>query len=383
MSPEQLEAYHPLNPRSPDSLDGRSDLYSLGVMLWELLHGERPFPDERVEEDWSITLDRMIERRQEQRTAEHPALPVSDGAARALQQVLERALAPDVGQRFQSGAEFARHLDLALDQRAWALMTDGNHGWRAVARRFPTTISIAGVLVPNMTAAAFNLWYNDRYIIGQLPGTEVIFWRIQTVINAIAFPFGVFWALRGVRGVYPAVLSRRPAGPEIRKRTLYGGLNAARVCMILWLVAGFAYPVMLSEFAGRIPLWAHLHFVLSLSLWGLVAAVYPFFSLTWLHIKAFYPPMIDLTDPTIAEDAPHLRSIRSWCEAAAVLSAVVPLLAVVILVATQSEARPAMLIAAAGGLGAFVVSSLTFRELREDLGTLLRVVQGDATDSRR
>src|SRR5262249_50776654 len=37
MSPEQLEAFHPSHDRLPDDLDGRADVYSLAVTLWELL----------------------------------------------------------------------------------------------------------------------------------------------------------------------------------------------------------------------------------------------------------------------------------------------------------------------------------------------------------
>src|SRR5262245_42183671 len=63
MSPEQAEALTPAHGRAVDSLDGRADIYSLAVTLWELLTGSRPFPDEPVTGDWPKTLAAVTARR--------------------------------------------------------------------------------------------------------------------------------------------------------------------------------------------------------------------------------------------------------------------------------------------------------------------------------
>ena len=39
--------------RGPEDLDGRADLYSLCIILWELLAGRRPFPEESLRGDWA------------------------------------------------------------------------------------------------------------------------------------------------------------------------------------------------------------------------------------------------------------------------------------------------------------------------------------------
>ncbi|HKB11890.1 MAG TPA: protein kinase [Vicinamibacterales bacterium] len=92
MSPEQIMGL--------DTIDGRSDVFSAGVVLYELLAGKRPF-----EGDTTPTIVMKI------LNAEAPALEALNGAvSQELAAVVARALAKDPAKRFSTATEFAREL---------------------------------------------------------------------------------------------------------------------------------------------------------------------------------------------------------------------------------------------------------------------------------
>ncbi len=95
MSPEQFMG-HPV--------DGRSDLFSCGVILYQLLTGEKPFTGEST-----TTIMYKVLR-------EEPVPPseLNLSLAPALDAVVKKALAKQPAQRFQNGKEFAQALRDAL-----------------------------------------------------------------------------------------------------------------------------------------------------------------------------------------------------------------------------------------------------------------------------
>jgi CHASE2 domain-containing sensor protein len=105
MSPEQLAGKR---------IDGRSDLFSLGVTLYQMLSGKLPFEGESMTQlMFAIANTPHPPIRQY-----NPALPAWVDA------VIDRALAKDFEKRFQTGAEFAEAIRQARRTSATAASAD-------------------------------------------------------------------------------------------------------------------------------------------------------------------------------------------------------------------------------------------------------------------
>ncbi|MFN7134753.1 MAG: serine/threonine-protein kinase, partial [Myxococcales bacterium] len=99
MSPEQAEGR---------DVDRRSDVYALGIVLFELLSGRHPYPGTTITE---ILRAQVLE--------PMPHLDASLGLPGALDEVIQRATAKNREERFGTMAEFARALSESMPTDAY------------------------------------------------------------------------------------------------------------------------------------------------------------------------------------------------------------------------------------------------------------------------
>lgn len=385
MSPEQLEACHPGLERTAADLDTRSDLFSLGVVLWELLTGAKPFDDDTAGDTGdATTLAAMLERRRcgvdEIAQARVPA-----DCPAALRRVLLTCLEPDRDQRWADGAALSRQLALCLDPRARDLVDPPRNSFRRRLRRWFIPLVMLAIGVPNALASMYNISYNRMLIIDKLSDhPRHQFEATVTLVNAILFPLGaviliymcryllyVPWGLEHGRTYDESVLVRT------RKDVLRVGERAVLVAFSSWLISGITFPIVLQITAGNITPKSYLHLIASHAVCGAIAASYPFFLVTLLMVRCIYPIFLSRGDVSGA-DASWLRELGRRCSWYLAIAASVPLIAVVgitfIPIDDIVQVVVPVRILCAGSVIAFVVTYAVFRALENDLRALERVV---------
>ena len=332
MSPEQLEACHPLLGGSPYLVREPSDIYSLGVVLWELTAGRRPFDAISTKTSrWAAHLQRMLHQRKDVDLAEL-ASTLPSHCPESLRQVLQRCLEPEKEKRFRSAQQLADALRLCLNPRCWKLLQPPQGFIANIPLRFPTITVLLATLLPSVFAAIFNITYNNERIITQLADARDVFPKVVAFINGVAFPVGIaitiyvaYRCARIIRG--RAAEQPRPGGTEAMEL----GHFMARLALTLWLVSGLAYPISIHlGLGGGVSASVYLHFALSLTLCGMLAGTYPFFLVSLISIRWFIPLMIrnEIIRSPKAKEVERLRRLNRFY---LILTAFVPLLGILLM----------------------------------------------------
>ncbi|WP_084530913.1 serine/threonine-protein kinase [Nocardia miyunensis] len=385
MSPEQLEACHPECERTAADLDTRSDIYSLGVVLWELLTGAKPFDDTTPGEAGdATTLSAMLKRRRA--GVGGPAIDrIPPDCPAALRRVLLTCLEPDREQRWADGAQLAQQFELCLDKRGRDLVDPPPSSWRIRVRAWLVPVVVLCIGMPNVVASVFNIQHNRELIIDRLSiPAQHYFIGLTAIVNSILFPLGIgvviylSWRLLTVphrlrkgREVDPKVLA------EARSEALLLGDRAVVVSFSLWGMAALIFPIALQLATGEVTATMVVHFLASMLICGAMAVAYPYLLVNFYTIRCIYPMFLRHGDIATG-DAARLRRLGRRCTTCLALAASVPLLAVASLTFLSPQdiqsVIPTVRVLCVGAIIAFLIAYVLFRALEADLQAMQRVM---------
>ncbi|MGD2110956.1 MAG: protein kinase, partial [Phycisphaerae bacterium] len=213
MSPEQCEA-------DPDAIDARSDVYALGVVLYELLSGQLPY---------QVSRKHILDGTQVIRQHQPTRLSTINRTLRGdVETIALKALEKDRDRRYQSAADFAKDIRLYLGGSAiHARPPSAVYQMRLFARRHKAPLGVAALVTVVAAVAAFQVVRSHG--------------KAQRAEDAVAA------ALRRATEAEEAVASRAIGAPTDRKpEDLIG-----RLPEVFSLTTIDGQPVGTAEFSAR------------------------------------------------------------------------------------------------------------------------------------
>ena len=217
-------------------------------------------------------------------------------------------------------------------------------------------------VIPNAILASINYMYNSSQVVVDVirPAfdTIVLWYNPATFSLSMAldllFAWKAFNLLRsGFRGT---------ASMESRHRALLLGHVIALIGIASWILAGILYPLLLQLMTGLVTAEGTLHFFASLVLCGLVAAVFPFFSMTEYSLLRIYPGLEGAGQDT---DRSTLLRLRQLGGAYLLAAGGVPLLSITLLAITGEHERAVLAWVSGFGILVLVAAFGMYRRLAQ------------------
>jgi serine/threonine protein kinase len=337
MSPEHIDAFNPGDPTKPEAVTARSDIYSLGLVLQQLLEGQIAVATQDRKGRLVDDLRAMADARRATRPTCRAGLP---GARMTLERALAKCIEPDPQDRFASAAELAEQLDGCRRLRqAERQLPPPPAMLRPVVMR-PFVWMVLLVLLPHIVGSVVNIAYNFTQIVEPLSeAQEKLFISLVNGYNVIVYPLAIAMLVSTIYPVWRCwrALTRAkllPAGEvaEARRKALRLPRWAAIIAIFGWFPGGLLFPWLIHLFEPPLPPHITAHFIASFWLSGLIALAYSLCGVEFVVLQVLYPGMWqntrafgDTARRELAPVATHLRWIQRLAVAIPLLGAMAAL----------------------------------------------------------
>jgi len=182
MSPEQARGLR---------VDGRSDIFSLGVLLYEMIAGRAPFEGDTTSDLIASIL----------KVDPPPLTEYSPGAPNELQRIISKALSKDKEDRYQAAGDMLVDLKslrqgLELESKIQrAIQTGGDNGTTVTTSAARMAVQTADELaLPTGSAGDIRTLSSARYLLARINRTRAsaVFTLLITLITVVAIGYGLY-----------------------------------------------------------------------------------------------------------------------------------------------------------------------------------------------
>jgi serine/threonine protein kinase len=375
MSPEHLEAFNPSHPAGHGAVTARSDMYSLALVLQQMMEGHMcfPLPDRKVA--LLEALQKLADDRRRPRAACRPGPP---SARKTLERTISRCLEPNPDDRFTTSAELAEQLDGCRRLRqAERQLPHLPRFLQPIVRR-PLGWLIALVVLPQVAGSIVNIAYNTTQIVQTLTDPQQqVFERVMIGYNAMVYPIAVALFVRAVWPVWRCWRSLSGSGPltdeqveTARQKALHLPQWISALTMLGWFPGGVLFPLAIDFAAPDLDWHVYAHFFVSFTLSGLIALAYSLCGAQFVVLRALYPGMWRNVRAFGATVRRELEPVPARLSSIQFLAVSIPLVAAIVLLGlagdpSQVVFRGLVIGLIFLGIVGFMVASAAVRELSE------------------
>jgi hypothetical protein len=336
MAPEHIDAFNPIKGVGPEVVDHRSDIYGLGLILFELLTGDLPFTPAASVATTPETLTRLAGERREI-CLEKVCSAIDD---EALSAVILRCLDPDPARRYADATALAQDLDDCRQRERLlaALPKMGAAGqW---LQAYPVYGLATLALIPHAIGSVVSIAYNGVRIVGDLSEYQKwLFYAVlvpcyNTLVWCIALVYIYFVTRPWLKLTFARARGERIDGARfaaVRRSVLGLPLRTAIVSLMCWMPGALFFPSMLRLLGdGPVQPYTFLKFAFSFVLSCTISLTYSVIGVRFAVLRVLYPDLLVQTNG-LTETTRREVSLK-WHHLPALLAGLIPLAGAVILV---------------------------------------------------